>query len=57
LEQEVHPVTSRDDHPLTMTALIGANLWAKKARSMGIAFAVALAVMTVVGSRRRQAPC
>ena len=48
LEQEVHPVTSRDDHPLTMTALIGANLWAKKARSMGIAFAVALAVMTVV---------
>ena len=42
------PSTTRHDRPLTMVALVGANLWAKKARSAGIAFAVALAVMTVV---------
>jgi len=42
-----HP-RARRGRPLTMTALVGANIWAKKARSTGIAFAVALAVMTVV---------
>jgi len=38
----------RHDRSLTMSALVAANIWAKKARSTGIAFAVALAVMTVV---------
>jgi putative ABC transport system permease protein len=36
------------DRSLTMLTLVGANIWAKKARSTGIAFAVALAVVTVV---------
>jgi len=43
----VAPVERRD-RPLTMLSLVVANIWAKKARSTGIAFAVALAVMTVV---------
>jgi putative ABC transport system permease protein len=38
----------RHDRSLSMTALVAANIWAKKARSAGIAAAVALAVMTVV---------
>jgi putative ABC transport system permease protein len=42
-----HPA-DRHDRSLTMTALVAANIWAKKARSVGIASAVALAVMTVV---------
>jgi putative ABC transport system permease protein len=42
-----HPAVRRD-RSLTMTALVAANIWAKKARSTGIAAAVALAVMTVV---------
>ena len=39
---------TRHDRSLNMVALVAANLWAKKARSAGIALAVALAVMTVV---------
>ena len=39
---------SRRSQRLTMLTLVGADIWAKRARSAGIAFAVALAVMTVV---------
>ena len=42
------PAPDSHGRPLTMVALVAANIWAKKARSSGIAFAVALAVMTVV---------
>jgi len=36
------------DGPVTLFSLTVGNIWAKKGRSTGIAFAVALAVMTVV---------
>lgn len=36
------------DRALSMPGLVASNLWAKKARSIGLAFAVAVAVMTVV---------
>ena len=36
---------------MSLAALILKNLWSKKARSIGIAFAIGIAVMTVVTLR------